>query len=115
MANKKTAYYQSYDPSGLDMTEYCVREDMCDDIASLEDDIFEFGKEMIRLSKNLEGMEKSDISSKIQSIVSKYCEDYLESGDSISNLDEYDGLELYEDEDEDEDEEEDEDVDEEED
>ena len=104
MTNKKTAYYQSYDPSGLEMTEYCVREDICDDIASLEDDIFEFGKDMIRLSKSLEGMEKSDISSKIQSIVSKYCKNYLESDDSISNLDEYDGLALYEDEDEDEDE-----------
>lgn len=108
MANKKTAYYQSYDPSVLEMTEYCVREDMCDDIASLEDDIFEFGKDMIRLSKSLEGMEKSDISSKIQAIVSKYCENYLESNDSISNLDEYDGLASYEDEDEDEDEDSDE-------
>jgi hypothetical protein len=106
MTNKKTAYYQFYDPSVLEMPEYCVREDMCDDIASLEDDIFQFGKDMIRLSKSLEGMEKSDISSKIQSIVSKYCEDYLESDDSISNLDDYDALALYEDEDEDEDEDE---------
>ena len=109
MANKKTAYYQSYDPSGLEMTEYCVREDMCNDIASLEDDIFEFGKDMIRLSKSLEGMEKSDISSKIQSIVSKYCGGYLESGDSISNLDEYDGLALYDEDEDEEDEDEDED------
>lgn len=111
MTNKKTAYYQSYDPSVLEMSEYCVREDMCDDIASLEDDIFQFGKDMIRLSKSLEGMEKSDISSKIQSIVSKYCGNYLDAGDSISNLDEYDGLASYEDEDEDEDEYEDEDED----
>ena len=105
MANKKTAYYQSYDPSGLDMTEYCVREDMCDDIASLEDDIFEFGKDMIRLSKKLDSLDKQEIVAKIQAIVEEHCGDYLEENDSIANLDEYDGLALYEDEDEDEDEE----------
>ena len=104
MANKKTAYYQSYDPSVLEMSEYCVREDMCDDIASLEDDIFEFGKDMIRLSKNLDSLDKQEIVAKIQAIVEEHCGDYLEDNDSISNLDEYDGLASYEDEDEDEDE-----------
>lgn len=111
MTNKKTAYYQSYDPSVLDMTEYCVRQDMCDDIASLEDVIFQFGKDMIRLSKNLDSLDKQEIATKIQAIVEEHCGDYLEDNDSIANLDEYDGLESYEDEDEDEDEYEDEDED----
>ena len=70
--NRKTAYYQSYDPSVLEMSEYCVRQDMCDDIGSLED------------------------------IVRKNCECYLEEDDSIDSLDEYDGLEQYDEEDEDE-------------
>ena len=112
---KKTAYYQIYDPSHLEMSEYCIREEMCDDIASLEDDIFEFGKDMIRLSKNLETLDKQEIAAKIQAIVDAHCGDYLEDNDSISNLDEYEGLEEYEEDDEDEgedDEEEDEDEDE---
>ena len=102
MNTKKTAYYQTYDPSVLEMIEYCVRQDMCDDIASLEDDIFEFGKDMIKLSKNLDGLDKQEIAAKIQVIVEKHCGDYLEDNDSIANLDEYDGLATYE-EDEDED------------
>jgi hypothetical protein len=108
MANKKTAYYQSYDPSVLEMTEYCVREDLCDDIAGLENDIFEFGKDMIRLSKNLDSLDKQEIAAKIQAIVEEHCGDYLEDNDSIANLDEYDGLASYDDDDEDEDEDEDE-------
>ena len=102
MNTKKTAYYQTYDPSVLEMTEYCVRQDMCDDIASLEDDIFEFGKDMIKLSKNLDSLDKQEIAAKIQAIVEKHCGDYLEDNDNIANLDEYDGLATYE-EDEDED------------
>ncbi len=105
MTNKKTAYYNSYDPSSLEMSEYCVREDMCNTIGSLEDDIFAFGQDMIHLSKSLEGLQTSEISSRIQSIVSKYCSNYLEGNDAISNLDNYDGLAFY-DEDEDEDDEE---------
>ena len=101
MSTKKTAYYQTYDPSVLEMTEYCVREDMCDDIASLEDDIFEFGQEIVKLSKSLDGLDKSEIASKIQDIAAKYCDCYLKDGDSIANLDEYDGLESSEDYDED--------------
>lgn len=106
MNTKKTAYYQTYDPSVLEMTEYCVRQDMCGDIACLEDGIFEFGKDMIKLSKNLDDLDKKEIAAKIQAVVEKYCGDYLEDNDSIANLDEYDGLETYE-EDEDEDEDED--------
>lgn len=102
---KKTAYYQIYDPSVLEMSEYCVRQDMCDDIASLEDDLFAFGQEMVKLSKSLDGLEKQEIAAKIQDIVKKYCEDYIKQDDNIASLDEYDGLEQYdEDEDEDEDE-----------
>lgn len=102
--SNKTAYYQTYDPSVLEMTEYCIREDMCDDIASLEDDIFEFGQEMVKLSKSLDGLEKQEIAAKIQAVVEKHCGDYLEDNDSIANLDEYDGLKEHdEDEDEDED------------
>ena len=108
MTNKKTAYYRVYDPSVLEMTEYCVREDMCDDIAGLENDIFEFGKDMIRLSKNLDSLDKKEIAAKIQAIVEEHCGDYLENNDSIANLDEYEGLADYE-EDEDEDGDEDED------
>lgn len=111
MNTKKTAYYQTYDPSVLEMTEYCVRQDMCDDIAGLEDDIFEFGKDMIRLSKNLDSLDKQEIATKIQAVVEKHCGDYLEDNDSIANLDEYDGLETYEDEDDDEDEEDEDDED----
>ena len=109
MNTKKTAYYQIYDPSTLEMSEYCIREEMCDDIASLEDDIFEFGKDMIKLSKNLDNLNKQEISSKIQAVVDKYCGDYLESNDNIANLDEYEGLaedEEYEDDEEDEEDEE---------
>ena len=102
MNTKKTAYYQTYDPSVLEMSEYCIRQDMCDDIASLEDDIFEFGKDMIKLSKSLDGLDKQEIAAKIQAIVEKHCGDYLEDNDSIANLDEYSGLETYEDEGEDE-------------
>ena len=113
MNTKKTAYYQTYNPSVLEMTEYCVREDMCDDIANLEDDIFEFGKDMIKLSKNLDSLDKQEIAAKIQAVVEKHCGDYLEDNDSIANLDEYEGLADYEeDEDEDEEDEEDEDDDE---
>ena len=112
MTNKKTAYYQVYDPSVLEMTEYCVRQDMCDDIASLENDIFEFGKDMIRLSKNLDSLDKKEIAAKIQAIVEEHCGDYLENNDSIANLDEYEGLADYGEEDEDEDEDEDGDEDE---
>ena len=101
MNTKKTAYYQVYDPSVLEMSEYYIREDMCDDIAGLEDDIFEFGKDMIKLSKNLDGLDKKEIAAKIQAVVDEHCGDYLEDNDSIANLDEYDGLEEY-DEDEDE-------------
>ena len=104
MNTKKTAYYRIYDPSVLEMSEYCVREDMCDDIASLENDIFEFGKDMIRLSKNLDSLDKQEIAAKIQVLVDKYCGYYLEANDSIANLDEYDGLVTYEDEDDDKDE-----------
>lgn len=100
---KKTAYYQVYDPSALDASEYCVRQDMCDDISNLEDDIFEFGQDIIRLSKNLDNLDKQEIAARIQAIVDEHCGDYLEENDSIANLDEYDGLEEYED-DEDEDE-----------
>lgn len=106
---KKTAYYQIYDPSRLEMPEYCIREDMCDDIASLEDDIFEFGKDMIKLSKNLDGLDKQEIAAKIQAIVNEHCGDYLEGNDSIANLDEYDGLEEYDEEDDEEDEDEEDD------
>ena len=106
MNTKKTAYYQIYDPSVLEMTEYCIRQDMCDDIASLEDDIFEFGKDMIKLSKRLDDFDKQEIAAKIQAIVKKHCRDYLEDNDNIANLDEYDGLETYEDEDDGEDEDE---------
>ena len=112
MNTKKTAYYQTYDPSVLEMTEYCVRQDMCEDIANLEDDIFEFGKDMIRLSKNLGSLDKQEIVAKIQAIVEEHCGDYLENNDSIANLDEYEGLADYEEEDEDEDEDGDEDEDE---
>jgi hypothetical protein len=77
---------------------------MCDDIAGLEDDIFEFGKKIVKLSKNLDGLDTKKIASKLQSITAKYCKDYLESNDSIANLDEYEGLEEYEEDDEDEDE-----------
>ena len=101
---RKTAYYQSYDPSVLEMPEYCVRQDMCDDVGSLEDSIFEFGQKIVKLSKSLDGLDKQEIASKLQAIAAEYCEDYLEPDDKIANLDEYDGLELY-DEDEDEDEE----------
>ena len=74
---------------------------MCDDIGSLEDELFEFGQEMVTLSKNLDGLDKQEIAARIQDIVKRHCEDYLDQGDSIANLDEYDGLEQY-DEDEDE-------------
>ncbi len=106
MNTKKTAYYQVYNPSVLEMSEYCIRQDMCDDIAGLEGDIFEFGKDMIKLSKSLDGLDKSEIMSKIQAIVAEHCDCYLEDGDSIANLDEYDGLEEYDEDDEDEDEDE---------
>lgn len=96
---KKTAYYQTYDPSCLEMTEYCIREDMCDDIASLEDELFAFGQEMVELSKNLDSLDKQEIAAKIQAVVEKHCGDYLEDSDSIASLDEYDGLETHEDED----------------
>ena len=95
MNTKKTAYYQTYDPTVLEMTEYCVRQDMCDDIARLEDGIFEFGKDMIKLSKNLDSLDKQEIAAKIQAVVDKHCRYYLESNDSIANLDEYDGLTTY--------------------
>ena len=99
MNTKKTAYYQIYDPSVFDASEYCVRQ-----VAHLEDDIFEFGKDMIRLSKNLDSLDKQEIVAKIQALVDKHCGNYLEVNDSIANLDEYDGLETYEeDKDEDED------------
>ena len=97
---KKTAYYHIYDPSRLEMPEYCVRQDMCDDIASLEDDLFAFGQEMVKLSKSLDSLDKQEIATKIQDIVKKYCEEYIEPDDKIASLDEYDGLESYEDEDE---------------
>lgn len=98
---KKTAHYQKYDPSRLEMPEYCARQDMCDDIASLEDSLFAFGQEMVKLSKSLDGLEKQEIAAKIQDIAKKHCEDYLEPDDSIVSLDEYDGLEEHgEDEDE---------------
>ena len=104
MSTRKTAYYQRYNPSALEMPEYCVKADMCDDVGSLEDELFEFGQEMVKLSKSLDGLDKQEIAAKIQSIVKKHCECYLEGDDSIANLDEYDGLEEYdEDEDEDED------------
>lgn len=103
---RKTAYYQIYDPSVLEMPEYCVRQDMCDDIASLEDDIFEFGQELVKLSKSLDGLDKQEIAAKIQNIVKKHCEDYIEQDDSIANLDEYDGLEEYDEDEEYEDEDE---------
>lgn len=104
MMKRKTAYYQSYDPSVLEMSEYCVRQDMCDDIGSLEDELFEFGQEMVKLSKSLDGLDKQEIAAKIQAIAAKHCDCYLEDGDGIGSLDEYDGLEQY-DEDEDEDDE----------
>jgi hypothetical protein len=100
----KTAYYRRYNPSVLDMTEYCIREDMCEDIGDLEDDIFEFGKDMIKLSKSLDGLDKQEIAAKIQAVVKKYCEDYLERDDSIASLDEYDGLATYDEDEDDEDE-----------
>lgn len=102
MSTKKTAYYQIYDPSALEMPEYCIKQDMCDDIAGLEGDIFEFGKDMIKLSKNLDSLDKKEIAAKIQAVVDEHCRDYLEDNDSIANLDEYDGLEEYEEDDEDE-------------
>ena len=87
------------------MPEFCVKSDMCDDIASLEDRLFKFGQDIIKLSKSLDSLEKNEIAAKIREIAGKYCRQYLESGDSIANLDEYEGLEEYnEDEDEDEDE-----------
>ena len=98
---KKIAYYQTYDPSVLEMSEYCIREDMCNDIGNLEDTLFAFGQDMIRLSKNLDSLDKQEIAAKIQAIVNKHCRDYLENNDSIANLDEYDGLEEYEDEEDD--------------
>lgn len=101
---KKTAYYQQYDPSALEMSEYCAREEMCDDIASLEDSLFAFGQEMVKLSKSLDSLDKQEIAAKIQEVVDKYCGDYLEGNDNIANLDEYDGLEEYDEEDDDEDE-----------
>ncbi len=106
MTNKKTAYYQIYDPSVLEMSEYCVSQRMCNDIANLEDDIFEFGKEMIKLSKNLDGLDKQEIAAKIQVVVDKHCGDYLDINDNIANLDEYEGLEEYDEEDDEEDEDE---------
>lgn len=109
MNTKKTAYYQIYDPSVLDMTEYCIRQDICDDIANLEDDMFEFGKDMIKLSKNLDNLYKQEIVAKIQAIVDKHCGDYLEDNDSIENLDKYEGLKEYEDDEDESDEEFDED------
>jgi len=96
---RKTAYYQIYDPSAFDASEYCVRQ-----VARLEDDIFAFGKDMIRLSKNLNSLDKQEIVAKIQAVVDKHCGNYLVVNDSIANLDEYDGLEEYDEEDEDEDE-----------
>lgn len=105
----KTAYYQKYDPSVLEMSEYCISEGMCDDIASLEGDIFEFGKNIVRLSKNLDGLDTKEIASKLQSIAAIYCKDYLDPDDNIANLDEYDDLATYADEDEYEDEYEDDD------
>ena len=104
MSRKKTAYYQDYDPSVLEMPEYCVTSSMCDDIASLEDSLFAFGQEMVKLSKSLDGLDKQEIAAKIQAVVEKHCGDYLEDNDSIASLDEYDGLEMHDDEDEDEDE-----------
>lgn len=101
MSRRKTAYYQTYDPSVLEMTEYCIRQDMCDDIGSLEDELFAFGQEMVKLSKSLDGLDKQEIAAKIQDIVKKHCDCYLEDGDSIASLDEYDGLEALEDYDED--------------
>ena len=92
---KKTAHYQKYDPSRLEMPEYCARQDMCDDIASLEDSLFVFGQEMVKLSKSLDGLEKNEIAAKIREIAGKYCRQYLEYGDSIDSLDEYDGLEEH--------------------
>ena len=62
------------------------------------------GQKIVKLSKSLDGLDKQEIASKLQAIAAEYCEDYLEPDDKIANLDEYDGLELY-DEDEDEDEE----------
>lgn len=96
---KKTAHYQKYDPSLIEMPEYCIRQDMCNDIASLENDLFAFGQEMVKLSKSLDGLEKQEIADKIQDIVKKHCEDYIKRDDSIASLDEYDGLETYKDED----------------
>ena len=104
----KTVYYQIYDPFVLEMTEYCVRQDMCDDIAGLEDDIFEFGQDMIKLSKSLGSLDKQEIAAKIQAVVEKHCGDYLEDNDNIANLDEYDGLATYEDDEDEVDEDEDE-------
>ena len=74
--------------------------------ATLEDDIFEFGKDMIKLSKNLDSLDKQEIATKIQAVVEKHCGDYLEDNDSIANLDEYDGLVTCEDDEKDEDEDE---------
>ena len=75
--SKKTAYYQTYDPSVLEMTEYCIRQDMCNDIGNLEDELFAFGQEMVKLSKSLDGLEKQEIAAKIQDIVKKHCDCYL--------------------------------------
>lgn len=105
---KKTAYYQDYDPSKLEMPKFCVKSDMCDDITSLEDRLFKFGQEMVKLSKSLDGLEKNEIAAKIQAVVEKHCGDYLEDNDSIASLDEYDGLETHDEDEEDEDEDEDE-------
>lgn len=99
MSEKKTAYYQDYDPSKLEMPEYCVRQDMCDDIASLEDTVFAFGQEMVKLSKSLDSLDKQEIAAKIQAVVEKHCRRYLEDNDNIANLDEYDGLKEWSDED----------------
>ena len=85
------------------MPEYCIREDVCNDIGNLEDELFAFGQEMVKRSKSLAGLEKQEIAAKIQDIVKKHCDCYLEDGDSIASLDEYEGLEEH-DEDEDEDE-----------
>lgn len=96
---KKTAYYQDYDPSKLEMPEYYVKSDMCDDIACLENSLFAFGQKMVKLSKSLDGLKKQEIAAKIQDIVKKHCGRYLEPDDSIASLDEYDGLKERSDED----------------
>ena len=104
-SGKKTAYYQNYDPSLLDMPEFCIKQDMCDDIADLEDELFAFGQEMVKLSKSLDGLEKSEIAAKIREIAGKHCRQYLEYGDKIESLDEYEGLEEHDEDDDEEDEE----------